>query len=144
MYAREEANQQWHDEAREAIYEDVGFHPRWGLDREAILARGGHNYGDYYLYKCPKCGYPFLLECEADRNLLDLNDFKNEFNLPEAGESMPCPECGHAWVGGEIANHRDLVSYRNWLITPQKLHERGLDWIIRKKADAPSAPDGAA
>jgi hypothetical protein len=143
MSAQEDADRQWHDEAREAIYEDVGFHPRWGLDRDAIVARGGNSYGHYYLYKCPECGHPFLIECEADGFHLDLNDLSKDSFPPEPGQPMPCPECEHEWIVGHIANHNDgLVLYRDWLITPQEIQKRGLDWIVQKKADATSAPDG--
>jgi hypothetical protein len=141
-FAQEQADRERQEMAKEALYESVGFHPRRDLDHDAIVAHGGDSYGEYYLYKCPKCGHPFLIESEADGFHLDLNDLSRNSGFPDFGQSIPCPECGHEWAGGHIANpHDGLVSYRDWLITPQEIHERGLDWIVRKKADAASAPD---
>jgi len=114
--------------AQLAAFKRLGYDPVQDLDREAIVKRGGDDCGHFYLFKCPQCSHPLLAESEATVLHTDLNDLAKLGCINE--DPVPCPRCG--FVLDEIwdcSNKPD--SYERWLLTPEEIRARGIQWILR-------------
>lgn len=81
--------------------------PEEAINYDAVLSRGGENYGDedFAFFKCPSCGHVYLLEYEVDTVYLDGTDlsqragvFNQSFKCLSCEQELPLNE---AWIGNK-------------------------------------------
>jgi hypothetical protein len=103
--------------------------PETAIDYEEVFRRGGRNHGDedFALFKCPLCGWVYLLEYEVDTVYLDGNDlsrraliFENTFSCLGCGNSVPHDE---PWAGPKASTR--------FGVTWEELAESDWAWVVR-------------
>jgi hypothetical protein len=100
------------------------------IDYEEIYRRGGTNYGDedFAFFKCPHCGYVYLLEYEVGTVYLNPNDLS--CRVPVHSETLSCVQCGQevpsdgAWVGPAVKP--------GFSVTWEELAASGWAWAARR------------
>ena len=103
------------------------------LDYDEIVRRGGMDYGDFGLFKCPYCAHIYLCDWEHDwihLNALDLS----KVDVPEIFD-FNCASCRRqvslrkAWVRKELAPDfrvsRELLRRSDWAWTVAALRQAG-------------------
>ena len=103
--------------------------PETAIDYEAIFRRGGRNFGDedFALFKCPRCGYVYLLEYEADTVYLDGSDLSKRQDVTGRPViSFICVGCTQALPEGAWAGPR---AKEQFLVTWQELKASAWSWV---------------
>lgn len=101
--------------------------PETAIDYEAVLRRGGRNFGDedFALFKCPSCGQVYLLEYEVDTVYLDGNDLSKRVNVTDPKQPFQCAGCGQDLSEGPWAGPR---AKEQFLVTWEELRSSSWSW----------------
>ena len=110
--------------------EAIGYDPVADLNLSAIYARGGTQYGDYILLRCPDCGRPVLHDYEHDYFHSDPNTMERA-DLCSQGDTVPCPGCGFAFTADDIWDcANEPFSMRRFFLTLPEIQQHPLSWLL--------------
>ena len=101
--------------------------PETDIDYDAVFSRGVKPYDDedFALFKCPNCGYIYLLDYEIDNLFLDGNDLSKSINVSSI-DPFICVNCRTAipsapWVGPNAEDR--------FMVTWEELADSAWSWI---------------
>jgi hypothetical protein len=106
------------------------FVPESAIDYVAIIERGGANLGDedFALFKCPTCGFVYLLEYEVDTVYLDGNDLAQRQDVTDPARGFVCISCQKQFPSGVWAGPR---AEEKFLVTWGELQRSPWFWAAR-------------
>jgi hypothetical protein len=110
----------------------ANFVPESAIDYTAVLERGGANCGDedFALFKCPSCGFVYLLEYEVDTVYLSGDDLTQRQDVTDPSQGFVCISCKNhipprAWAGPRAEEQ--------FLVTWEELAKSRWSWAVRPR-----------
>jgi hypothetical protein len=106
------------------------FVPESAVDYPAIFERGGANLGDedFALFKCPNCGFIYLLEYEVDTVYLDGSNLTLRQDVTDSTQGFICIQCRKQFPPGAWAGPR---AEEKFLVTWGELQGSPWSWAVR-------------